>query len=197
MWVGVACGCGLSVGEFKNLVLKYLSGWELYLPVSQQPSKAGATSLFLFLGGSHFSFSYKGSNANKHKTTSRACSASLYLSPSVPPNIATEYQLIDTLFGQTAATYCRDPIPLSIFVAPFANTNDSNTSFCHIPPQLHLISNAPLPASTAQLIVTCVLSKRQQHTADDPSLSLSSIIPHVLPKSHLSSTILSIACTIY
>ncbi len=29
MWAGVACGYGLSVGEFKNLVPRYLSGKEL------------------------------------------------------------------------------------------------------------------------------------------------------------------------
>jgi hypothetical protein len=31
MWVGVACGCGMSVGEFKNLVLKYYSDGEMFL----------------------------------------------------------------------------------------------------------------------------------------------------------------------
>ena len=41
-WAVVACGCGLSVGEFKNLVSKYLSNGDY-------PCQMSDTTMFFYL----------------------------------------------------------------------------------------------------------------------------------------------------
>ncbi len=90
------------------------------------------------------------------------------------PTATSDYQLIATLLGQTAATYDHGQIPLSLnFVGLIAAPNDSKTTPRHVPTRSHaLLDNQRIANAEYRLVVAFSNEMTAIEGQDPPSRSL-------------------------